>query len=127
MGKDSFNLDSDFVQKEALKACGYSRNQIDIYLHAKHNYYDVHYAFYDAEGWLFFYIEDIKAYYQVADPDDIGNIGEDEYVINKLINDFGTSEQNKIVEKIKSGDIFADQLGGQWCEVSKNKIWVTEW
>lgn len=84
MRKDSFNLDSDYVQTQALKSCGYSRNQIDIYLRAKHNYYDVHYAFFDVDG-------------------------------------------KKIVEKIKNGDIFADQLGGRWCEVSGNKIWVVEW
>lgn len=25
------------------------------------------------------------------------------------------------------GEIFADQLGGRWCEVSGNKVWVVEW
>lgn len=127
MRKDIFNLDSDFVQKQALKSCGYSRNQIDIYLRAKHNYYDVHYAFYDTNGWLDIYIDDIKAEYQTTDPDDIGSISENEFINNKLINEFGTSEQKKIVEKIKNGDIFADHLGGLWCDVSGNKVWVVEW
>ena len=127
MKKDIFNLDSDLVQTQALKACGYSKNQIEIYLRAKHNYYDVHYAFYDVDGWLNIYIDDIKADFYTTDPDDVGNIGEKEFINNKLINEFGTSEQKKIVEKIKNGDIFADQLGGRWCDVSGNKIWVVEW
>ena len=126
MKKDIFNLDSDLVQTQALKDCGYSKNQIEIYLRAKHNYYDVHYAFYDVNGWLDIYIDDIKADFYTTDLDDVGNIGEKEFINNKLINEFGTSEQKKIVEKIMNGDIFADQLGGRWCDVSGNKIWVSE-
>lgn len=124
MRKDIFYLDSDFVQKQALKACGYSRNQIDIYLRAKHNYQDVHYAFYDVNGWLDIYTDEIKADFYTMDH---GNISENEFINNKLINDFGTSERDKIAEKIKNGDIFADQLGGRWCEASGNKVWVVEW
>ena len=127
MKKDIFNLNSDLVQTQALKACGYSNNQIDIYLRAKHNYYDVHYAFYDVDGWLNIYIDDIKADFYTTDLDDVGNIEDKEFINRKLINEFGTVDKNIIVEKIMNGDIFADQLGGQWCDVSGNKIWVSEW
>lgn len=122
-----FNLNDDTVQKEALKACGYSKNQIEIYLKAKHNYYDVHYAFYDADGWLTLYLEDLKAEYGGTDPDEIESIGEKEFIKNKLLYEFGTANLNEIIAKIENGDVFADQLGGSWCEVCRIKVWVMEW
>lgn len=123
----TLDLDSDMVQKEALEACGYSENQIDIHLRAKHNWGQVHYEFADAAGWLAEYIDDLGVKFDESDPDEIGDIGKDEFIGNELFYDFGTSETAAIIKGIESGDIHADQLGGLWCDVFSVKVWVKEW